>query len=223
MHTYGLEICIYLISTLFLLLHLLLLNFHHYNSPMASVHPAATAFLLSLLFFAHLQLSMAGGFLSGSVSCMDCSPSHDLSGISLAVNCGGQKTQSYALTNINGQFLISVPNPPPPPSDCSVNLLGARTQLCGFKNSITSKIIAINSSIKSSNSSYALQTPLAFFTSCQKIIEQAKLEKTNGANNGGGAGLRARGPQSPPAEGFGLPPLPPLIYVFPFIPIIGIP
>ncbi|KAI0496885.1 hypothetical protein KFK09_023211 [Dendrobium nobile] len=191
---------------------------------------AKRSFLLPLLFAYLLQLSIAS-FLKGSVSCIDCSPSYDLSGVRMAVNCSKEDILSYALTDAKGQFQISIAKPSPLPSDCSVNLLGGKTQLCGFRKSIISKIVAINPLNASTNSSYTVRTPLAFFTSCKKIIEEAKLEKGNGGNYGGRAALgedkslntmatQQAGLPEPPPETFWLPPL---IYVIPFFPIIGIP
>ncbi|KAH0454021.1 hypothetical protein IEQ34_018345 [Dendrobium chrysotoxum] len=190
---------------------------------------AKRSFLLSLLFAYLLQFSI-GSLLKGSVTCIDCSPSYDLSGVRLAVNCSKEEKLSYALTNAKGQFQISIAKPSPLPSDCSVNLLGGKTQLCGFRKSIISKIIAINPLNTSTNSSYTVRTPLAFFTSCKKIIEEAKVEKGNGANYGGQAALgEDNSPKTMASQQAELPPpeetywLPPLIYVIPFFPIIGIP
>ncbi|KAG0492073.1 hypothetical protein HPP92_005471 [Vanilla planifolia] len=196
---------------------------------------ATESILLLTLLFSLLQFSM-GILLKGSVTCGDCSPSYNLSGVRIAVRCANNRMPYYAVTNAKGQFEVHISSrsSPPPPRNCTANLLGGPTQLCAFKKSMASRVVSVNSG--GGESSGALQTPLAFFTSCQKMMEGSRVEKSGGKAAAGEQKAPNRGSTSPsgtpptggrnylpPPESYGLPPLPPLIYIFPFVPIIGIP
>ncbi|KAG1369711.1 putative Pollen Ole e 1 allergen and extensin family protein [Cocos nucifera] len=143
-------------------------------------------------------------------------------GVVVAVKCNHEKKLLPALTNNKGYFEVEIPTKSSPPSSspphCLVRLLGGPEQLCSFNKSMTSKIVKA----QGLKESYALATPLTFFRSCPSHADQNwRPDETSDA---GAPRVPNAGPPRP--DGLPLPKdwiLPPLIYVFPFIPIIGIP
>ncbi|KAK8964272.1 hypothetical protein KSP40_PGU010155 [Platanthera guangdongensis] len=192
---------------------------------MAPIPGTERLLLLLFLFYGFLHLSAGSHLLRGSVACNDCSRFQDLSGVRLIVNCSKDGLPTYVLTNRKGQFKISIPKPSS--SRCAATLLGGRTQLCAFKKSMVSDVVNVSYTKKLSNySSYALRTPLSFYMfSCQKILARKRNEILNDGGAAVGEEKSPAGASSTPAmlpqpNPYGLPPL---IYIFPFFPIIGIP
>ncbi|XP_010931111.1 uncharacterized protein [Elaeis guineensis] len=190
--------------------------------------PLVVEALLLMLILPHIGLSKPHS-LKGSVACFDCT-SHNLAGVFVAVKCNHEKRLLPALTNNKGYFEVEIPTKSSPPSssppDCLVRLLGGPEQLCSFKKSMTSKIVKA----QGLEESYALATPLTFFRSCPSHADQNwHPDMTSDAGTPRPPNARApRAPNAGPARPDGLPlprdlELPPLIYFFPFIPIIGIP
>uniref|UniRef100_A0A0D9VGP3 Uncharacterized protein n=1 Tax=Leersia perrieri TaxID=77586 RepID=A0A0D9VGP3_9ORYZ len=186
---------------------------------------ATVVVVFFLVVAAHARLGEGGGTLRGSVGCLDCAPGHDLSGVVVAVRCGGGAAPAglrAAQTDERGGFEVAVPanvddgvrrgHP-----RCAARVLGGAEQLC------------------------ALGSRLAVFTRCGGAVATTTTT-TMAAEAAAGAGEQKspatpRSPRTPtprqtPAgttspprgatpryDGPGLP----LIYFFPFLPIIGIP
>ncbi|KAG2658866.1 atherin-like [Panicum virgatum] len=184
--------------------------------------------------------------LRGSVACLDCSAGHDLSGVVVAVRCaGGAGLLRAAQTDARGAFDVAMPAaaavPPSSSSSatpCAARVLGAATeQLCAPRGLAVARVVP--------GPSYALGSPLAFFTArCRPASASGGSAVAPTTTDAApdqqrqrvpppaqpalpemqapvGAPPRAGGDTSPPPFGVGggLP----LIFFFPFIPIIGIP
>ena len=126
-------------------------------------------------------------------------------GVGLRVKCRNERKLAYALTNNKGYFNVkNIPTNSSSPN-CFVMLLGGPVQLWAFKKSMVSKILR-------SENSYGLSTPLTFFTS---YPSEAVQGRTNNE-----FGVSAAPSDFPP---MGSTDTIPLIFFFPFLPIIGIP
>ncbi|KAM0889545.1 hypothetical protein ACQ4PT_027624 [Festuca glaucescens] len=182
-------------------------------------------FLLVAVVLAQLG-ALSGETLRGSVACLDCAAGHDLSGVVVAVQCRGLEGDSAELhaaqTDGGGSFGVAMPEAPDV-SRCAARVLGGTEQLCAPKSLTVARVVAGREP-----GSYALGSRLAVFTRC------GALAATMAATGGGDQrppptpALRLPSPpartaprvgRSSPPYGLGIP----LIYVFPFIPIIGIP
>ncbi|PUZ75950.1 hypothetical protein GQ55_1G251200 [Panicum hallii var. hallii] len=192
--------------------------------------------------------------LRGSVACLDCAAGHDLSGVVVAVRCadgGGAGLLRAAQTDARGAFDVAMPAAVAPSSSapatpCAARVLGATEQLCAPRGLAVARVVPDRApGPSSSSSSYALGSPLAFFTTrCRPASGGSAAAATMDAPDQQrqrdaprvppearpappamqapvGAPPRAGGITSPPPFGVGggLP----LIFFFPFIPIIGIP
>lgn len=180
---------------------------------MAPLRAAAATILLILAFHVGLSTSL---LLKGSVFCSDCNPSHDFSGVRVAVKCSNQKMVS-ARTNESGYFELEVPANRSSSSSCFAVLLGGPEQLCALKRNMVSKMVKLEAS-----DSYSLATSLTFFTtSCPSITEHQNNKKMVGNRSSPAIGTsKTVGPFAPGAPA--LPALPPFDF-YRFIPIIGIP
>lgn len=139
----------------------------------------------------------------------------------VAVKCKNDKELVYALTNKEGCFEAVIPTNFSSSSspNCVVMLLGGPVQVWAFKKSMMSKIVKAATGQKDS---YSLSTRLTFFTSypskahqspdgSEKAPQSGVLVAPDGSSSTGGVGLPR------PASTL------PLIFYFPFLPIIGIP
>ncbi|XP_022753755.1 uncharacterized protein LOC111302078 [Durio zibethinus] len=171
--------------------------------------------LITALFFllglAWIQLSTCQ-VLKGKISCLDCNPDYNLSGIKIVVKCGQVKKLATATTEENGSFKVELPSDTskttPEPLNCFAKLLGGPNQLYVWKKNLASKVVKAHEL-----NSYTISTPLAFSTSCPLASKDAKC----GAPNQIGSSKTIDLPL--PRE-WGLAPS---SYYIPFVPIIGIP
>ncbi|KAE8799794.1 hypothetical protein D1007_24894 [Hordeum vulgare] len=160
--------------------------------------------------------------LRGSVTCLDCPAGHRLSGVVLAVECsgvdgGGARPRAVAQTDGRGNFGVAVPEPVPA-SRCAARVLGdTREQLCAPRRLTVARVVVAGRA-----GSYALGSRLAVFTRCGGTVATMSA----GGSDQRSPPRPASRPSLPPRFGRSSPPCGlgiPLIYVFPFIPIIGIP
>ncbi|KAM0835205.1 hypothetical protein ACQ4PT_063087 [Festuca glaucescens] len=178
-----------------------------------------------LFLLVAVVLAQLGGLscqtLRGSVACLDCPASHDLSGVVVAVQCRGVEGDSAAQTDGGGSFGVAMPEAPV--SGCAARVLGGTGQLCAPQSITVARIVAGREP-----GSYALGSRLAVFTRCGALA--ATMAATGGGEKQPPPTTAPRLPSPParsaprvgrnsPPYGLGIP----LIYVFPFIPIIGIP
>nr|CAB3446792.1 unnamed protein product [Digitaria exilis] len=198
-----------------------------------------------LLVLTALAVSSEGGAaaprLRGSVACLDCAAGHDLSGVVVAVKCAGDDGLRAAQTDGRGAFDVAVPAVASP-TPCAARVLGGTEQLCAPRGLAVAHVVPAGRmpDPSSSSSSYALGSRLAVFTRCRPATGGSAAATTMDAPDQQqqprvpaarrmppavqtpvvGAPPRAGGNASPPfGMGSGLP----LIYFFPFVPIIGIP
>uniref|UniRef100_A0A0A9BUJ8 Uncharacterized protein n=1 Tax=Arundo donax TaxID=35708 RepID=A0A0A9BUJ8_ARUDO len=163
--------------------------------------------------------------LRGSVACLDCAAGHDLSGVVVAVKCAGDDGTGLhaAQTDGRGNFNVAMPASA---SACAARVLGAAEQLCAPQRLTVARVVPGR---RLGSSYYALGSHLAFFTGCGPSVSSAGATTTLAASDQRepmppamqtpvGSLPRAEG-NSPPFGMGGLP----LIYFFPFLPIIGIP
>lgn len=158
--------------------------------------------LLLLLAVVLAQLgALACETLRGAVTCLDCAPGRDLSGVVVAVKCGvGDGAGLHAAqTDDCGNFEVAVPAAQAA-SRCAARVLGGPEQLCAPQRFTVARVVAAGQE----PGSYVLGSRLAVFTRCGALATMV---------------ARPRAGRSSPPYDLGLP----LIYFFPFIPIIGIP
>lgn len=155
-------------------------------------------------------------------------------GVVVAVRCGGGDggvgQLRAAQTDERGGFDVAVPAAGGDDVDgrrshprCAARVLGGAEQLCAPGRLAVAPVVAAGGREK--HGSYALASSLAVFTRCGG----GALASSTAAATGNGqspapprarrATPRAGRATSPPYAGPGLP----LIYFFPFLPIIGIP
>ncbi|ONK57470.1 uncharacterized protein A4U43_C09F840 [Asparagus officinalis] len=181
-------------------------------------HCAAVRVLVLVLALASINLSSCQ-LVKGSVSCVDCNPHKDLSGVRVAVKCRFERKLVFALTNNKGNFEAEVPknssSPSSSPLNCYAMLLGGPVQLWAFKKSMLSKIIKAPAGL---SGSYSLSTPLTFFIShpTPKVFDQSHSDDKKSPDFGVFPPMAL----PPPANFTGNIPL---IFFFPFLPIIGVP
>ncbi|XVF69209.1 hypothetical protein PTKIN_Ptkin11bG0062300 [Pterospermum kingtungense] len=175
-----------------------------------SVSISALFFLLGLSW---IQLSTCQ-VLEGKISCPDCSPRYNFSGIKVAVKCDQMKKLATTTTEENGSFKVELPSDMTSrttttvPLNCLAKLLGGPNQLYAWKKNLVSNVVKAHEL-----NSYIISTPLAFSTSCPLASKDAKC----GAPNQMGSSKTVNLPL-PPEWG-----LAPSSYYVPFFPIIGIP
>ncbi|CAN6272921.1 unnamed protein product [Urochloa humidicola] len=181
--------------------------------------------------------------LRGSVACLDCAAGHDLSGAVVAVRCAGDGGLHAAHTDALGAFDVAMPAAAPSSTPCAARILGATTeQLCAPGGLAVARVVPAPGA-PGPSSSYALGSRLAVFTRCGQATGgggSAVAATTMDARDRQDAprvpelrsmppamqtpvvraAPRAGGNGSPPPYGVGGVPL---IFFFPFIPIIGIP
>ncbi|XP_040376427.1 protein argonaute 12 [Oryza brachyantha] len=173
-----------------------------------------------------------GTTLRGSVACLDCAPGHDLSGVVVAVRCGGGDGAVQlraAQTDERGGFDVAVP------ADggggghgrrrCAARVLGGAEQLCAPGRLAVAPVVA-----PAEPGSYALGSRLAVLTRCGGAVAATTAAATGSDQSPAPPRARrtptTRRTQPRPGRGTGRPydgPGLPLIYFFPFLPIIGIP
>ncbi|RLN07315.1 hypothetical protein C2845_PM11G06690 [Panicum miliaceum] len=176
-------------------------------------------------------------------ACVFCIAPYVVPGVVVAVRCaggpGGAGLLRAAQTDSRGAFDVAMPATAPTP--CAARVLGATEQLCAPRGLAVARVVPGGAA---SPSSYALGSPLAFFTTrCRPASGGSAAATTMDAPDRQrqrdaprvppaarpappamqapvGAPPRAGGDGSSPfGVGGGLP----LIFFFPFIPIIGIP
>ncbi|KAJ1279395.1 hypothetical protein BS78_04G153000 [Paspalum vaginatum] len=191
---------------------------------------------LSLLLAVALGAqSCEGGALRlrGSVACLDCATGHDLSGVVVAVKCAGDGGGLHAAqTDARGDFDVAVPADSASP--CAARVLGATAQLCAPQGLMVARVVPNRA--PGSAASYALGSRLGFFTRCGASGSAFATTMDDRDQQGHAATapeLRPMPPAvqtpvwPPPLAGGNSPPFGlgglPLIFLFPFIPIIGIP
>ncbi|XWS28549.1 hypothetical protein CRYUN_Cryun25bG0079600 [Craigia yunnanensis] len=164
-----------------------------------------------LLGLAWIQLSTCQ-VLEGKISCLDCNPHFDFSGIKVVVKCAQVKKLATATTEENGSFKVKLPSDTsettPTPLNCLAKLLGGPSQLYAWKKNLVSNVVKAHEL-----NSYTISTPLAFSTSCPLASKHAKCGATNQIGSSKTFDLPL-----PPEWG-----LAPSSYYIPFFPIIGIP
>uniref|UniRef100_A0A0A9B6G8 Uncharacterized protein n=1 Tax=Arundo donax TaxID=35708 RepID=A0A0A9B6G8_ARUDO len=158
---------------------------------------------------------------------LDCAAGQDLSGVVVAAKCAGDDGTGLpaAESDVRGDFEMAMPASASP---CAARVLGATEQLCAPQGLTVARVVPE----RRHGSSYALGSRLAFFTRCGASGFSAGVVTTTAAGDQGhaprvpasrpkpSAGSTPRaGGKSPPIGMGGLP----LIYFFPFLPIIGIP
>lgn len=160
----------------------------------------------------HRQIAMtlcANVHLPGVVVAVECS----------GVDGSGAGAHVVAQTDSGGNFGVVVPWAPA--SRCAARVLGGKEQLCAPQRLTVARVV-----IAGRPGSYALGSRLAVFTRCGGAVATMSA--------GGGSGQRSPprlapqlpSPSLPPLVGRSSPPYGlgiPLIHIFPFIPIIGIP
>ncbi|KAG8070914.1 hypothetical protein GUJ93_ZPchr0006g45533 [Zizania palustris] len=180
-----------------------------------------------LLLVVILQLAVVhaqrgeGDTLRGSVACLDCAPDHDLSGVVVAVKCRDGAGLRAAQTDGRGNFNVVVPAGGQQPSPCAARVLGGADQLCAPERLTVSPVVAGREP-----GSYALGSRLAVFTRCGALAKMAASGDQTPAQPRVPRTPRQTPAASPPRAGGTIPPFGPglpLIYFFPFLPIIGIP
>ncbi|CAM0948130.1 unnamed protein product [Alopecurus aequalis] len=144
--------------------------------------------------------------LRGSVTCLDCDEGHHLSGVVVAVQCRDFHRHGQEMDS-GGNFDVAMPEVSV--SRCVARVLGGTEKLCAPQKLTVARIVAGREP-----DSYTLGSRLAIFTRCGVLATMATSEKRPPS----ASPPRLPSSSSPP-NGLGVP----LIYVFPFIPIIGIP
>ena len=167
-------------------------------------------------------------------------------GVVVAVRCGAGILRA-AQTDARGAFDVAMPAAAAPTSSssatpCAARILGATEQLCAPRGLAVARVVPARAA--SPASSYALGSPLAFFTARCRPASASGASAVATTTDAAPDQQRQRVP--PPAQPalpemqapVGAPPraggdtsLPPfgvggglpLIFFFPFIPIIGIP
>ncbi|CAL5057891.1 unnamed protein product [Urochloa decumbens] len=220
---------------------------------MAPRLPLAGALLLLLVLAVSAEGDPHAPRLRGSVACLDCAAGHDLSGVVVAVRCAGGDGADLlraAQTDSRGAFDVAMPTAAAAASTpCGARVLGAATeQLCAPGELAVARVVPARG--PGSSSSYALGSRLAVFTRCGPATGggSAVAETTDAADRQQQQRRQGDAPRvpeprpmppamqapavsaAPRAGGNGSPPPPfgvgggvPLIFFFPFIPIIGIP
>jgi hypothetical protein len=134
-----------------------------------------------------------------------------------------------AETDASGTFDVVMPASSSPGSLCAAKVLGATQWLCAPPGLPVARVVVPERAPAGSSSSYTLVSRLAFFTRCG--ANSAAAATMAARDQGQHAAPRVPSPtpvmRSPPPAGgsgspYGMGGLP-LIYFFPFIPIIGIP
>ncbi|CAD6250789.1 unnamed protein product [Miscanthus lutarioriparius] len=214
---------------------------------MAPRVPLVGALLLLLaVALSAVPCESAAPRLRGSVACLDCAAGHDLSGVVVAVKCagdGGGAGLHAAQTDGHGNFDVAVPGASASvASPCAARVLGATEQLCAPQRLTVARVVPARApGPAAAASSYVLGSRLAFFTRCAAASGSSAVATTMAADRDhdhqGNAPpepeLRPAPPAvqtpvwPPPFAGGNSPPFSfgglPLIFFFPFIPIIGIP
>ncbi|XVF19687.1 hypothetical protein REPUB_Repub11eG0132000 [Reevesia pubescens] len=172
-----------------------------------------TALLYFLLALARIQLSTCQ-VLKAKVSCLDCNPDYDFSGIKVVVKCGQLKKLATATAEENGSFKVELPSDTekttPKPLNCLAKLVGGPNQLYAWKKNLVSNVVKAHEL-----NSYTISTPLVFSTSCPLA---SKLDAKCGAAPNQIGSSKTFDLPLPPEWGFA-----PSSYYVPFFPIIGIP
>ncbi|KAK3154268.1 hypothetical protein QOZ80_2BG0188350 [Eleusine coracana subsp. coracana] len=175
--------------------------------------------------------------LHGSVACLDCAAGHDLSGVIVAVKCASDNNDTGTLhaveTDARGKFHVAMPASPSGWSQCAARILGATQRLCAQPGLTVARVVVPERAPP--GSSYALGSRLAFFTRCGPDVGTAAATTTMAARDEeqpAAPRVPSTRPWAPvrsplPAGGSGRSPYGigglPLIFFFPFVPIIGIP
>ncbi|CAO2046047.1 unnamed protein product [Urochloa humidicola] len=216
---------------------------------MAPRLPLAGALLLVLILAVSGEDDDAPRLL-GSIACLDCAAGHDLSGVVVAVRCAGDGGLRAAQTDARGAFDVAMPAAAPSSTPCAARVLGATTeQLCAPGGLAVARVVQVPGGApgpSTSSSPYALGSRLAIFTRCGPATGGGSAVATTTMDDAPDEqqGRAARVPEprpmppamrtpvvraAPRAGGNGSPPPlgvgggVPLIFFFPFIPIIGIP
>ncbi|KAM3369437.1 hypothetical protein ACQJBY_017366 [Aegilops geniculata] len=163
--------------------------------------------------------------LRGSVACLDCPAGRHLSGVVVAVECsgvdgGGTGLRVVVRTDGGGNFSVAVPESVPA-SRCAARVLGGTEQLCAPRRLTVARVVVVGRP-----GSYMLGSRLAVFTRCGGAVATMSAGGGGGQTSPPRLAPRLPSPSLPPLFGRSSPPYGlgiPLIYVFPFIPIIGIP
>ncbi|EPS71447.1 hypothetical protein M569_03316, partial [Genlisea aurea] len=170
----------------------------------------AAKLVVAAILLAVVAVVKGGSVVKGSVSCADCKPGSDLSGIQVLMKCDGVKKLSMAYTDTRGRFQADLPSdaaPPPPSSNCMAKIMGGPYQLY---------VKASEASVPVSRTQrragvFAVSKPMSFVRDCPA---------------GGNCGAKDAGFVSSDTVGLPLPKewgLAPSSYYIPFVPIIGIP
>ncbi|KAK9734556.1 hypothetical protein RND81_04G148000 [Saponaria officinalis] len=143
--------------------------------------------------------------VKGSVSCSDCGPDYDFTGIRILVKCSNVKKLSEAITDKKGNFATNLPSDAATSASpkCLAKVLGGSSQLYATKQNMVSVIVMA----RGDKNTYTLHTPLIVSKSCHGKCGSSRPDIDS-----------SKTIDFPPE--FGLPPASDFVA---FIPIIGIP
>ncbi|XP_010535697.2 PREDICTED: uncharacterized protein LOC104810920 [Tarenaya hassleriana] len=163
---------------------------------------SATIFIFALAVASHLETSEC--FLVKSrVSCLDCPPDFDYSGIKILLKCDGEKKPATATATKDGGFRAELPATG---VNCLAKIQGGPDQIYARKHNMVSPIIKS----EFEPNTYKTLNALSFSLSCPKPTGDLA-----GDMNGSSKTIDL----FPGAGGFGFPPTG---LMLPFLPIIGI-
>ncbi|KAL9235432.1 hypothetical protein vseg_010190 [Gypsophila vaccaria] len=166
--------------------------------------PQLITLLVVTLTFARIELTLCSE-VKGSVSCSDCGPDYDFTGIRILVKCDQVKKLSEAMTDREGNFETTLPSETSTSPKCLARVLGGSIQLYATKQQMTSEIILA----QGDKNTYTVGTPLIVSKSCHGKCGSRRTDFSS-----------SKTIDFPVPSEFGLPPT---SYFLPFIPIIGIP
>ncbi|CAA0810699.1 Pollen Ole e 1 allergen and extensin family protein [Striga hermonthica] len=153
------------------------------------------------------EQTYAGQVLKGSITCLDCPKTYDLSGIQVLIKCDRIKKLTMAYTEQDGTFETDLPSDGPKsssPSHCMARIMGGPQLIYSSKKDSIVPISKVGPY-------FATSRPLSFYKKCPV------RGKCSAQNNGLGSSKTVDLPL--PRE-WGLAPS---SYYLPFFPIIGIP
>ncbi|XP_022889404.1 uncharacterized protein LOC111404909 [Olea europaea var. sylvestris] len=151
--------------------------------------------------------------VKGSVTCLDCKPHSDLSGIQVLVKCDKVKKLAIATTQEDGTFDAELPSngwTPPNSLNCLAKILGGPHQLYTSRKDSVSMIVKPNG-VKF----YSTSEPLNFYNSCPSSRNYDGKCVTKNMEFGSSKTVDLPVPRE-----WGIAPT---SYYAPFIPIIGVP
>ncbi|XP_074290110.1 uncharacterized protein LOC141616848 [Silene latifolia] len=136
--------------------------------------PQLIAILAIAFAFSRLRLSSCSQ-VKGSVSCTDCHPDYDFSGIKVQVKCDQVTTISEAITDKTGHFETILPTDNSPTTNCWAELVGGPTQLYFPEQNTVSKL----SVTLGDKNTFSQTTPLVFAKACKPKCQYKITQSSN--------------------------------------------